>query len=332
LQKKNQLTSPEIANLWTHYIRETLSMCVNKYMLHTIQDPEIHSLFQVALQYSLKHIETLKALFKKEKFPIPNGFTEEEDVNLEAPPLFTDALCLKSLYMMSTHGHNEMSLSFTTSMRQDIIDFYYQCNLDAMEIYKKSKDLLISKQLYQQPPAYITPDKVEVIERYHYVTDVFGKQRPMNVIESGHAYFNLNKAFIAKAMILGFSQVSKNKNVGVLLQKSLQVKNKHIDTFSSLLTKDNLHLPKSCETEVTDSSVSPFSERLMLLQTGFFFGVAVTYYNAALISSMRADISAHCEKAALNSLWIYSRIGKDMIDNQWMEQPPQADDRKRLDY
>jgi hypothetical protein len=107
-------------------------------MLYTIKDPEIQSLFQLAIQCSLEHIETLKKLFQKEKFPVPNGFTEEEDVNLEAPPLFTDALCLKSLYMMSTHGHNEMSLSFTTSIRQDIVDFYYQCNLDAMEIYKKS--------------------------------------------------------------------------------------------------------------------------------------------------------------------------------------------------
>ncbi|PAK44334.1 DUF3231 family protein, partial [Priestia megaterium] len=109
-------------------------------------------------------------------------------------------------------------------------------------------------------------------------------------------------------------------------------KNKHIDTFSSLLTKGNLHLPKSCETEVTDSTVSPFSDRLMLLQTGFFFGVAVTYFNAALISSMRADIAVNNEKAALASLWIFNRIGKEMIDNQWMEQPPQADDRKRLDH
>ena len=223
MQKKNRLTSPKIANLWTHYIRETLSVCANKYMLHTIQDPEIHSLFQTALHYSLKQIDALKALFKKEKFPIPKGFTEE-DVNLEAPPLFTDVLCLKSLYMMSTHGHNEMSLSFTTSLRPDIVDFYYQCNFDAMEIYKKAKDLLVSKQLYQQPPTYITPNKVEMIEHYNYVTDVFGKQRPINTIESGHAYFNLNKTFIAKAMILGFSQVSKNQNVRALLEKSLQVK------------------------------------------------------------------------------------------------------------
>jgi hypothetical protein len=201
-----------------------------------------------------------------------------------------------------------------------------------MEIYKKAKDLLISKQLYQQPPTYITPDKVEMIERYHYVTDVFGKQRPMNAVESGHTFFNLNKAMIAKAMILGFSKVSKNENVLTLLEKSIQTTNSQITSFSSLLTKENIHLPKSVDTEVTNSTVSPFSDKLMLLQTGFFYGVAVTYYNAALISSMRADISVINEKAALTSLWMFNRIGKEMIDNQWLEQPPQADDRKRLNH
>jgi len=330
LKESKQLSSPDISNLWTQYIRETLSLCVNKYMLHTIKDPEIKSLFRLANQRSIEHIEFLKKIFKKEKFPVPNGFTEEEDVNFEAPPLFSDVLCLKSLNMMSTHGANEYSLAITASIREDIVDFYYQCNIDAMELYKKSKNLLISKQLYQRPPAYLPPKKVNIIKAYHYVTDVFGKRRPLNTIESGHIFYNLNKSMVIKAMIMGFIQVTKNPSVSSLLEKSIQVKNKHIDVFSSLLTKDNLHIPKSVETEVTNSTVSPFSDRLILLQIGFFFGVAVTYYNTAVIASMRADISAHCEKAALNCLWIYSRIGKAMIDNQWMEQPPQADDRKRL--
>jgi len=68
----------------------------------------------------------------------------------------------------------------------------------------------------------------------------------------------------------------------------------------------------------------------MLMQAGFLFGVAVTYFNAALISSMRVDIAAHCEKAALESLWIFNRIGKVMVDNQWMEKPPQADSRTKI--
>ncbi|MFP7225388.1 DUF3231 family protein, partial [Priestia filamentosa] len=156
-------------------------------------------------------------------------------------------------------------------------------------------------------------------------------RRPMNAVESGHIYFNLSKAMTAKAVMLAFKQVAKDPTVRTLLEKSLQVKNKHIEGFSSLLIQDNLHLPQSLETEVTNSTVSPFSDKLMLLQTGFLFGVAVTYYNASVISSMRADISAHCEKAGLNSLWIYSRIGKSMIDHKWMEEPPRAEDRKKLD-
>nr|WP_302053480.1 hypothetical protein [Priestia megaterium] len=41
----------------------------------------------------------------------------------------------------------------------------------------------------------------------------------MNAIESGHTYFNLSKTLIEKAMILGFSQVSKNQNVRALSEK-----------------------------------------------------------------------------------------------------------------
>lgn len=40
-QNTDRLTSPEIANLWTHYIRETMGICVIKYMHKNIQDSEI---------------------------------------------------------------------------------------------------------------------------------------------------------------------------------------------------------------------------------------------------------------------------------------------------
>lgn len=152
----------------------------------------------------------------------------------------------------------------------------------------------------------------------------------MNSIEIGNTFFNLNKAMITKTLINGFKQVSKDKDVRKLLEKSIQTANSHITSFSNLLTKENFHVPKLVEAEITNSTISPFSEKLMLMQTGFFYGVAVTYHNAALISSMRADISALNEKAALNSLWIFNRIGKEMIANQWLEEPPQADDHKSL--
>ncbi|MGF9891386.1 DUF3231 family protein [Priestia megaterium] len=329
MQQNTRLTAPEISNLWAHYIRETLSLRVNQYMIHIVKDQEIHNLFQVAIDRSLNHIDTLKKFFKKEKFPVPKGFTEE-DVNLNAPPLFTDTLCLKSLFMMSQHGSNEYSLSHTNSIRKDITSFYYQCNMDAMDLFQRAKELLISKKLYKGPSEYITPKKTMIIEDYSYVTDIFGSHRHINSVESGHTYFNLYKTLISKAMILGFTQVAKDSKVRSTFEKALEAKNKNIKAFSTLLAKENLQIPQSLETEVTDSTVSPFSDKLMLMQAGFLFGVAVTYFNAALIASMRVDIAAHCEKAALESLWAFNRIGKLMIDNQWMEKPPQADSRTKI--
>ena len=329
MQEKNRLTAPEISNLWAHYLRETLSLRVNQYMLYTVKDPEIHSLFRLAIDRSIKHIDTMKMFFKKEKFPTPNGFTEE-DVNLDAPPLFTDMLCLKTLFMMSQHGSNEFSLSHTNSIRKDITAFYFQCNMDAMDLFQRAKELLITKKYYKGPSEYITPKKATIIKDYNYVTNIFGSHRPINSVESGHTYFNLYKTLISKAMILGFTQVAKDPKVRTTLEKAIEAKNKNIKAFSNLLAKENLQIPQSLETEVTDSTVSPFSDKLMLMQAGFLFGVAVTYFNAALIASMRVDIGAHCEKAALESLWAFNRIGKVMIDKQWMEQPPQADARKKL--
>ncbi|GAA3332796.1 hypothetical protein GCM10020331_094300 [Ectobacillus funiculus] len=94
-QSNDRLTSSEIANLWTHYIRETMGICMSKYMLKIVQDPEIHkNFFQTAHELSEKHINKLKEWFHQENFPVPKGFSEE-DVNLDAPPLFTDLFLLK---------------------------------------------------------------------------------------------------------------------------------------------------------------------------------------------------------------------------------------------
>ena len=43
---------------------------------------------------------------------------------------------------------------------------------------------------------------------------------------------------------------------------------------------DNLPVPKSWETEVTTSTDSPFSDKLMLYHIGFLFQAAQNYHGA----------------------------------------------------
>lgn len=85
----NRVSSQEISNLWAHYIRETMAVCVSKYVLSCAKDPEITSIYEYSLKLSNDHIKVLENIFNQENFPIPNGFIDD-DVNLNAPPLFSD--------------------------------------------------------------------------------------------------------------------------------------------------------------------------------------------------------------------------------------------------
>jgi hypothetical protein len=324
--ENRRLTSPEISNLWTHYLNETMSKCVTKYMLEIVKDHDIHCVFEMALELSQKHIDTIKSLFKRENFPIPNGFTDE-DVNLDAPPIFTDKFCLLYLYIMSVHGSQAYGLAFSVSIRKDVRDFYFQCNIDTMNTLNKAIDVLLSKGYLNLPPHYATPKKVTYIKDFNYVTDIFGKHRTMNTLESGNLFFNLQKSYIAKGCFLAFEQGCKDKDVEELLGKSVSRANKHIGIFSNLLLKENLPTPSSIESEITNSTVSPFSDKLILFHTNFLFATAISYYGAASVAVMRADLALLCEKAIIADLLFYANIGKLMIQKRWLEQPPQSDDR-----
>lgn len=49
--KNTQLTSAEIANLWSQYMNDTLSICMSKYALQVIEDSDIRAIFEQALQF-----------------------------------------------------------------------------------------------------------------------------------------------------------------------------------------------------------------------------------------------------------------------------------------
>jgi hypothetical protein len=326
LQKNHRLASSEISNLWTHYIRETMAVCISKYMLNIIKDIEIHNIFKTGLEMSQTHIKVLQNLFHKENFPVPKGFSEK-DVNLNSPPLFTDKYCLFYILATTMQGLQGYSLALSVSVRKDIRDFYNQCNLDTIDLYNKSMEVYLSKDFFEMPPFYSTPDKVEFINNLNYVTDVFGERRTMNSIESGNIFFNLEKSLVAKAFLLAGQQVCKDKDVVKFMEKGIEVKNKHIEIFSNLLLNENLTTGHSLDTEITNSTTAPFSDKLFLFHSGFLLASAISYYGTASVSSMRADISVHCEKVIMVDLLAYASFGKLMIKKGWIEQPPYANGR-----
>ncbi|MGG0383340.1 DUF3231 family protein [Priestia filamentosa] len=326
---KSRLTSSEITALWTQYLQETMAICISKYVLANVKDPEIFSLFELTLSLAKKHLKMIEDIFENEKIEVPKGFTDK-DVNLNAPPLFTDIFWLNYIHDMTLHGLAGYSMSFSVSARKDIRNHYYQCNIDTMDLYNESIEILLSKGIYQRSPYFSTEKKSQSITKFSYVMDLFGNKRPLNSMEAGNIYFNLKKSIITKTLIDGFKQVIKDKTIHKFMEHCRNTVNKNIDVFSSVLKEENLHSPRLLDEEITVSNVAPFSDKLMVFHTGFLFHLATTYYATAMITSMRIDVVGHCDASILRDLKTIASFGKILINKGWIEELPQADDRQEF--
>jgi hypothetical protein len=75
---------------------------------------------------------------------------------------------------------------------------------------------------------------------------------------------------------------------------------------------------------VTDSTESPFSEKLMLNHVLLMATQGISYKGMALADSTRSDLQAMYLKL-LTEIMKYAKDGADiLIENRWLEQPPQA--------
>src|SRR4051794_35927553 len=99
-----ELTSAEIANLWAQYINDSLAICILTHSIEKAKDQDIIEVLEFALSLAESHIVKITEFFNTENFPIPKGFSIEEDINLNAPPIFTDAFMMDYMHVMTLLG------------------------------------------------------------------------------------------------------------------------------------------------------------------------------------------------------------------------------------
>lgn len=63
-----KLTAPELAGLWTQFMNDSMAICFNKYALATIEDQEIKSIYETALNLSQSHVKTIREFFEQEPY------------------------------------------------------------------------------------------------------------------------------------------------------------------------------------------------------------------------------------------------------------------------
>ncbi|MCM2535001.1 DUF3231 family protein [Neobacillus pocheonensis] len=325
-----RLTAPEIASLWTQYIFDTMSICFFRYALEHIEDHDVKSIYLTSLELSKKHVQKITDFMLKENYPIPHGFTEKDDVNINAPRLFQDPFYLNYIYIMTLQGMTGYSLSVSTSIRSDLRKYYITCMSETMELFDQSIDLMLSKGLFVRPPVISPPESIDFVKHQSFLTGWLGDRRPLNAIEIGDITFNMLKMHLHAALKVGFIQVAQSKEIRQYFMRGLDIANKHIKIFESVFKEDKLNSPISWQSMITSSTSMTFSDKYMMYQILLSTQLSLSFYGSALSVNSRRDLGAHYMRLILELLQFAEDGANLMIKNGWLEQPPTASDRESL--
>ncbi|WP_366163087.1 DUF3231 family protein [Bacillus infantis] len=321
-----RLTSSEIAQLWSTYMNNSMSLCMLKYFKESVQDTEIRSFLDFPIDISETMLHKITEIYNKEGHPIPVAFNEKEDVNLNAPALYSDVYILNFVHHMSKYGMTAYGAAFSGSARSDVLELFSITMELCMELYKKSLKLLMEKGLYNRVAAIPIPDQVDFVQKKSYLTGWFGERRPLNAAEIMNLYNDIQRNGIGKALLLGFGQTAGLEKVRNYMVKGAQIAGKVVDVLSHVLMEENITEPTTWDSEVLKSTAPVFSDKLMMFQASLLTSASSGYYGTALGTSGRRDIGAKYSRLLMEALQ-YAEDGAELlIEHGWMEQPPQSID------
>ncbi|HEX6922184.1 MAG TPA: DUF3231 family protein [Bacillales bacterium] len=323
-----QLTAAELSQIWAAYQNDTMLTCVMQYFLETAGDPDITPIVEHLLNLSKSHTEKIAAFFQEEGYPLPVGFSDK-DVDLNAPRLFSDSFILYYIHQAGKLGINAMSVAVSLATRSDIYAHFAECLSEYVSLHKRTTDMLLSKGLYIRSPHMPSPESVDFVTQKNFLSGL-GEERPLLALEITNLIDNIQRNALGASTVMGFAQVAQSKKIAQYMTKGKEIAEKHVEVFGSVLRKDNLKVPMSWAMEVTDSTVPPFSDKLMMFHTTALIAIGMRYYGTSLATCLRTDISADYARLTAEIGKYSMRGAKLMIENSWLEEPPQAADRYEL--
>ncbi|WP_174612869.1 DUF3231 family protein [Virgibacillus ihumii] len=330
-EEKIHLTSSEIASLWNAYMNDSMSKCILGYMLQHIQDNDIKPVVRDSYDLSCDHLEKLTSIFEDEQYSIPNGFNEQ-DVNFNAPWLFTDTFCLTYVNHMAKVGMLSYSGTVSLSFRDDICTYFSHALHETNNLYRKSLKIALNKGINARPPYIEVPKETDYVNSKKYMSGInpLSSKRPLNAVEISYLYMNITTNSIGVKLCLAFAQTSSSKEVQEFMLRGKRTSKRHIKLFVDALMKDNIQAPHVPDVAVSDSTTKTFSDKLMMFHMSLLTASGIGNYATAMAASQRSDLALRYERLSLEVSGL-AKTGADiMIKNNWLEQPPGIVDREKL--
>jgi hypothetical protein len=321
--KSIPLTATELGYLWTGYsINEMSKWYLTIFREHS-KDTDMKEIFNLALQDTSKMLNVRREFLSIEGYPIPEGFSKT-DINENSPPLFSDRFMVYYLHKATRLGLEFHSRSLALSTRVDIRKYQEDCLQSCIQLNKRLVDLLLTKGIFWRTPSLPAPTSPENIQKNSYLNGWVGDTRPLNSMEIANFYSIMDLLVMMETLFTGFAQTSESEEVVKLLQKGLTVVKKQLDALVEVIKKDELPIPPSYVSEITDSKKRLFSERIMICHMAGLFGALISQYGFSLGSVMKHDLLA-AYSAQIGKAGIFSeKVTKFLIEKEWLEKVPGA--------
>ncbi|WEG13212.1 DUF3231 family protein [Pullulanibacillus sp. KACC 23026] len=323
-------TAGEISNLWKFIISNEAQLCLIEHWLYHAEDKELKELLQKSKDVGIWIVDQAKELYTRAGFPEPIGFKLETDAMPNAPRMMSDKLVLVMLQILAEYGVFGYGLTLGKTETPEVLSFFSDCLNKAVELYQLNTEIN-HKKGYRNQPIYVpTPYFPENANRKSFLAGWWGDQRPINALEIDSLLFSLRGIILAKTFFLIFSQIAKDPDLKKFCNRGKHIAEKRVDRIQLLNSKENLPYQSTYETEVTDSMISPFSDKLIMFETVGLAQIAISRYGNSLCSVVRRDLGAMFALYIAETGTFLDDGLKLMIDKNWFEQPPLAIDREHL--
>ncbi|ALX49742.1 hypothetical protein AOX59_14875 [Lentibacillus amyloliquefaciens] len=309
----------------------SMTSCFLTYGLSIIQDQEVIPCVQKAYDDAVQATTTIQNIFTNENVPVPAGFTNE-DVNTKAKPLFHDTFFLDYLNKMGKLGTVQYAKFHSSSARKDIRAFFNNTLTQSSSMYDQTTEALQSKGMFIRSPYISVADKVENVEKKQYYSGLnpFSDKRTLNVVEIQDLSLNMETNILGVMISTGFGQTAASQKVRDYMLKGKDTSKKHVKKFGSVLANSDIQAPMTWDSSVIDSMEAPFSDKFMMFHMSTLSAAGISNYGAAMSQSLRSDLTFMYTRFT-TEIAKFAKEGLDiMIENGWMEEPPQASDRDKM--
>lgn len=329
MEHNPKLTSSEVAALWTAFMQNSMSHCIVQHFAKVNEDPSITEIINTALTHSQFVMDEVKQIFENEKHALPIGFTHE-DVNLEAGRVYSDLFTLRYLKYMASAGTVASAAFLEVLARSDVRNLFSKTSQLFMQLYNDACNLLLEKGTFVRSPTIPPMEKAEYLQHKSFLSGLMGKHRPLTAVELAHISKNTETNSIGRTFLSGFSQTAKSPEVRKFMERGSEIAAKHETIFREILVEDGVPLPSTWDSAISQSIDAPFSDKLMMFHVNSLNAISVGGYGAAIGASLRKDLGGHYTRLVSEILQYANDGVKLMIENRWMEQPPQNVDREAL--